>query len=54
MIIESQLKRARQLLSAGKINDIVILGDREIVKYPDTAKSIKGFFASEFRQDIKT
>ena len=51
-IIESQLKKARQLLAAGKINDIVILGDREIVKYPDTAKSIKEFFASEFRQDI--
>jgi hypothetical protein len=47
-IVEFQLEKARTLLAAGKINDIVILGDREIAKYPDTAKLIKKFFASEF------
>jgi len=48
-IIEWQLKKARKHLACGKINDIVILGDREIVKYPDLAKSIRKFFKSEFQ-----
>ena len=48
-VIEFQLKKARKLLAIGKINDIVILGDREIPKYPDSAKLIKTFFTSEFK-----
>jgi len=42
------LEKARRHLAAGKIQDIVILGDREIEKCPEAASYIKGFLASEF------
>lgn len=43
-----QLSRARKYLSEGKIQDIVILGDREIEKCPAAAKFIRNFFQQEF------
>ena len=40
-MLEFQLHKARKYLSEGKINDIVILGDREIAQWPANAKAIK-------------
>ena len=42
------LEKARRHLAAGKIRDIVILGDREIEKCPEAAAYIKRFLKSEF------
>ena len=42
------IAKARKYLSEGKLNDIVILGDREIAKWPANAKAIKKFLKSQF------
>ena len=42
-----QLKGARALLGEGKINGLVILGDREILKWPEQAAVVKGFLAGQ-------
>lgn len=41
-----QLKGARQLYADGKIGGLVILGDREILKWPEQAALIRGFLAA--------
>ena len=41
-----QLKGARKLLAEGKINGLVILGDREILKWPEQAAAVKGFLGA--------
>lgn len=41
--VEYQFDFAAKALAEGKIDDIVILGDREIAKHPDQAAWIKGF-----------
>ena len=38
-----QLRGARSLLARGKISGLVILGDREILKWPEQAAVVKGF-----------
>ena len=43
-----QLTKAKKFLREGKIDDVVILGDREIEKCPSAAVAIKEFFAKEF------
>ncbi len=43
-----QLTKAKKFLREGKIDDVVILGDREIEKCPPAAEAIKDFFAKEF------
>ena len=47
-MLEFQLDKSRKYLSEGKINDIAILGDREIEKWPDAANTIKKFLESQF------
>ena len=42
-----QLSYARALLAEGKINGLVILGDREIIKWPEQAAAVKGFLAGK-------
>ena len=42
-----QLENARVLLAEGKINGLVILGDREIMKWPEQAAAVKGFLAGK-------
>ncbi|MCQ2353066.1 MAG: hypothetical protein MJ033_06275 [Victivallaceae bacterium] len=42
------LEKARRLLEAGKIQDIVILGDREIEKCPAAAEYVRDFLKQEF------
>ena len=42
-----QLSWARLYLSQGKINGLVILGDREIMKWPEQAAAVKGFLAGK-------
>ena len=42
-----QLRYARVLLEEGKINGLVILGDREIMKWPEQAATVKGFLAGK-------
>ena len=42
------LEKARRFLAAGKIQDMVILGDREIEKCPDAAVYIQDFLKKEF------
>ncbi len=42
-----QLKGARQMLADGKINGLVILGDREILKWPEQAATVRGFLAAQ-------
>ena len=42
------LEKARRHLAAGKIQDIVILGDREIEKCPEAAAYIRQFLKEEF------
>lgn len=42
-----QLKGARALLGEGKIDGLVILGDREILKWPEQAATVRGFLAGE-------
>ena len=46
--IQYQLEKARKYLQEGKIQDIVILGDREIHKCPEVAVCIRDFFKNEF------
>ena len=43
-----QLLKSKKLLQDGKIEDIVLLGDREIEKCPVIAACIRDFFAGEF------
>jgi len=47
-LLEFQLQKARQYLAEGKIHDLVILGDREIAKWPDAARTIKKFLNLQF------
>lgn len=49
--IAYQLDLSRKFLSEGKIEDIVILGDREIDKCPAVADYIKSFFQAEFAKN---
>ena len=42
-----QLSNAKVLLAEGKINGLVILGDREIIKWPEQAATVKGFLSSK-------
>ncbi len=42
-----QLKVSRKLLAENKITGLVILGDREILKWPEQAGLIKGFLAAQ-------
>ena len=42
-----QLSHARAFLAEGKINGLVILGDREIMKWPEQAAAVKGFLAGK-------
>jgi hypothetical protein len=44
-----QFETAAGLLRTGKVDGIVILGDREIAKHPAEAEWIRGFLAAEFR-----
>ena len=41
-----QLKGGRKLLAEGKIDALVILGDREILKWPEQAAAVKGFLSA--------
>ena len=42
-----QLKGARSLLGKGKIDGLVILGDREILKWPEQAAVVRGFLEAQ-------
>ena len=42
-----QLKGARVLLAKGKIDGLVILGDREILKWPEQAAVVRGFLDAQ-------
>ena len=42
-----ELKGARVLLEKGKINGIVILGDREVLKWPEQAAVVRGFLEAQ-------
>lgn len=42
-----QLKGARYLLKQGKIDGLVIMGDREILKWPEQAALVRGFLAAQ-------
>ena len=48
--IRYQLEKSRKYLQEGKIQDIVILGDREIHKCPEVAVFIRDFFQQEFQK----
>jgi len=41
-----QLKGAQALLAAGKIGGVIILGDREILKWPEQAAAVRGFLSA--------
>lgn len=41
-----QLRGARLLLSQGKIDGLVVLGDREILKWPEQADAVRGFLTA--------
>ncbi len=47
-LLDYQLRKARDYLAAGKIHDLVILGDREIAKWPGATRTVKRFLASQF------
>jgi len=42
-LLEFQLERARRYVLDGRVRDVVILGDREIAKWPDAARTVKRF-----------
>lgn len=42
-----QLKGARAMLGSGKIDGLVILGDREILKWPEQAAVVRGFLEAQ-------
>lgn len=44
-LILRYLEKAEQAYRAGKIQSVVILGDREIAKFPELAQTIRDFFA---------
>ena len=39
------LDKAEKAYRAGKIQSVVILGDREIAKFPELARTIREYFA---------
>ncbi len=43
-----QLKMTRKLLAECKIQGLVILGDREILKWPEQSALVKGFLSAQF------
>lgn len=47
-LLKFQLRKARQYFLDGKINDIVILGDREIAKWPDATAAVREFLDAQF------
>jgi vancomycin permeability regulator SanA len=42
------LDKAENAYRNGKIQSLVILGDREIAKYPELAETIRQYFASRW------
>ncbi len=48
--MEFHLAKAKKYLSEGKVQDIVILGDREIAKCPAAAEAVRKFFRKEFQE----
>ncbi|MCI5779946.1 MAG: hypothetical protein MR051_09080 [Lentisphaeria bacterium] len=42
-----QLKGARALAASGKIDALIVLGDREILKWPEAAAAVKGFLMAK-------
>lgn len=44
-MLEFQLRRARAYLAAGTISGIVILGDREIAKWPESAAAVRNYLS---------
>ena len=42
------LEKAERAYRAGKIQSVVILGDREIAKFPELAETIRKFFAERW------
>ncbi len=46
-ILLHELKAARQMLADSLIQGLVILGDREILKWPEQAALVKGFLAAQ-------
>jgi len=47
-LLRFQMNRAARYLAAGKIHDLVILGDREIAKCPEAARTVKTFLDEQF------
>lgn len=47
-VIKKYLDKARTAYSRGKIQDVVILGDREVAKFPELARTIRDYFHAEF------
>ena len=46
-ILCHQLEKARERLTAGEIEGIIILGDREIKKWPESAKAVKDYLRNQ-------
>lgn len=42
-----ELKGARALLAKGKIDGVVVLGDREVLKWPEQAALVRGFLEAQ-------
>ncbi len=42
-ILRYQLEKIREYLTAGKVEGVIILGDREIKKWPESAKAVKDY-----------
>lgn len=42
-----ELKGARALLAKGKIDGLVILGDREVLKWPEQSALVRGFLEAQ-------
>ena len=48
-LLEHQLKKARKHLASKKIDGIIILGDREIKKWPASAQAAKNYINAHRR-----
>ena len=42
-----QLKGARAMAASGQIDALIVLGDREILKWPEAAAVVKGFLTAK-------
>lgn len=50
-LLEYQLDKAREYLTKGVLQGVILLGDREIKKWPESAKAVRNYLKNQFRKN---